>query len=850
MIGQMFHHYRIVSELGRGGMGVVYAAEDTKLQRKVALKILHASQNAAEGQGEGQRRLMREARAAAQLQHPHICPVFGFEESEGRAYLVLAYIEGKPLSKLIAGHELSLEQILKVTEQVAGALDAAHAVGIVHRDIKPGNILVTSDLHAYILDFGLARQESQSTSSLDGNFAGTPAYVAPEQAQGKPVTAASDQYSLAVAVYEMLTGRLPFAGGRPAEMLYRVVYEAPAALTPSRFSLSESIEGALLRALSKDPADRFPTVSGFAAALQGEQAGVLSTKPMGLKSLLPAADNTRPKRRQWILALAATLLGAAALGGVALWQWPLPAEELKKVAVLPLNVVGGDMQLATLAQGFAETLTTQLSEIEELPVKLSVVPASEVRARRVVSAEEARRYYNVNFAITGNAQRQGEMVIFTLSLVDAEKLTQAATRTLRFEAAKAVAVQDAAIPAALQMLKINLPAGQSESLQLGGTRNSEAYAKYLEGRGLLARHDQKGNLAQARTALENSVALDGNYALAYTALGEAYWRLAKQGLDAGLKEQAISASKRAVELAEKSAAAHAHFAECLEQFDRTPEAIEQLKIALQIAPSHGQASRAIARLYGKLGRDAEAEGAFEEAQRRRPTDWMVRTDYGAFLLARNRYVDAERAFQAARELTPDNTVVLRLLGNTYMANARFQEAAATLRAALRFQENPAGLNALGVALYYRHGFEEAETALQRAIALDNKRYRSFGNLGTVQRQIRGKEETAKQNLGRAVQLVQQSLELNPNQHNDLANLAEYYAKLGDAKGAEAAIARIPEDLRRLYADRIGLAWELLGKRAEAIAMLRQANTNRALLEADPDLAALSRDAAWKRAWKN
>lgn len=850
MIGQMFHHYRIVSELGRGGMGVVYAAEDTKLQRKVALKILHAGESSAEGNGEGQRRLMREARAAAQLQHPHICPVFGFEEDEGRSYLVLAYIEGNPLSRLIAANELSLEQVLKLSAQVAGALDAAHAVGIIHRDIKPGNILVTPELHAYILDFGLARQESQSTSSLDGKFAGTPAYVAPEQAQGKPVTAASDQYSLAVAVYEMLTGRLPFAGGRPAEMLYRVVYEAPAPMTPARFSLDEGMERAVLRALSKDPAERFRTVTEFVAALQGNQLGDLSTKQMGSRPLGLVGREAQSHRRKWLSGLGAFLLGAVVIGSVALWQWTAKGEDFKRVAVLPLNVVGSDAQLATLAQGFAETLTAQLSEIEELPVKLSVVPASEVRARRVVSAEEARRFYNVNFAITGNAQREGEMVVFTLSLVDAENLTQAATRTLRFEATKAVAVQDAAIPAALQMLKINLPPGESESLQLGGTRNSEAYAKYLEGRGYLARHDQQGNLAQARTALEAAVALDRNYALAQTALGEVYWRLAKLGLDAGLKEQAITASKRAVELAEKSATAHARYAECLEQFDRTPEAIEQLKIALQVAPSHGEASRAIARLYGKLGRDAEAEGAFEEAQRRRPTDWMVRTDYGAFLLARNRYADAERAFRAARELTPDNTVVLRLLGNTYMADARFQEAADTLRAALRFQENPSGLNALGVALYYRHHFAEAEAALERSIALDAKRYRSFGNLGTVQRQVRGKEEKAKQNLARAVDLVRQALELNPNEHNDLANLAEYCAKLGDAKGAEAAIGKIPEDLRRLYADRIGLAWELIGKRAEAITMLRQANTNRALLEADPDLAALSRDAAWKRAWKN
>ncbi len=839
MIGQMIHHYRIVSELGRGGMGVVYAADDTKLHRKVALKILHPGEN----DGDGQRRLMREARAAAQLQNPYICPVFGFEDYEGRAYLVLAYIEGKPLSKLIAANELSLDQILKLTSQLASALDAAHGAGIIHRDIKPGNILVTPDLHPYILDFGLASQDSQSTSSLDGKFAGTPAYVAPEQAQGKEAVAASDQYSLAVTAYEMLTGRLPYSGGRAAELLYRVVYQEPAPLQPARFPLTAPQEAAVLRALRKDPCERFATAGEFAKALRDETiSGETLTKPMTLVAPAP-----RPLRRRLLAGLAAVALAAVAL---VFWRWPAESSPPKRIAVLPLKVVGGDAQIETLAQGFAETFTAQLSEIEELPAKLSVVPASEVRSRNVTSAEEARRYYNVNFAFTGNAQRQDGQVSFTLSLVDAEKLSVAATRTLRFDAAQAVALQDAAIPAALQMLKINLPKTESESLQAGGTRNSEAYAAYLEGSGYLARHDVKGNLAQARISLERAIALDPNYALAHTALGEVYWRLANSGLDPALKDRAIATAKRAVELAGKSATAHARYAACLEQFDRAPEAIQQLRTALEIAPAHGEASLALARLYGKLGRDAEAQTAFEEAQRKRPMDWMVRADYGTFLLARNRYGDAERAFLAAREITPDNTVVLRLLGNSYMAGARFQEAADALRASLRYQQSARTWNALGVALYYRHQYSEAEAALEKSVALDGKRYRAFGNLGTVQRKLPGKQEQARTNLSRAVALVRQELVLNPNEHNDIANLGEYLAKLGDPAGSAAAIARIPEDLRRLYADRIGLAYELNGKRADAIAMLVQAKVNRALLEADPDLTALCRDPAWKKAAGN
>jgi serine/threonine-protein kinase len=783
---------------------------------------------------------MREARAAALLQHPHICPVHAFEEFEGHAFLVLAHIEGRPLSRWIAEARLTLPQVLTLTARVAAALDAAHEAGLVHRDIKPGNILVTENLHPYILDFGLASRETQSTSSLEGKFAGTPAYVAPEQAQGLPTGPESDQYSLAVTVYEMFTGRLPFAGGRAAELLYRVVHEVPLPIEPARFPLPPDTQRALLRALSKNPKDRFASTLEFAKALG-------ATGPEATTRTATNLDNAPRPTRRWLWIAALVL--CALFGGGAYWLWNssvLKAEELRRVAVLPLTVVGGDPQLSTTAQGFTETLTAQLTEIEDLPVRLSVVPASEIQARRVASAEEARRYYKVSFVISGNAQRRGDRMFFNLLLVDAEKLTQAASRSLSFDANQSITLQDAAVPAALQMLKISLPDSQRESLQSGGTRISAAYAAYLEGRGLLSRYDQAGNIDAAGASLERAVAADPAYALAHTALCEVYRLKAVRDLDSSLKEKSLAAGRRAIELAPNSALAHVRLGDSLASFDRIPEAIEQFRAALRLAPANGEAHRALAKLYGQQGRDREARAAFEEALRKRPTDWLLQVEFGSYLLSRKMFVEAERALLTARELTPDNVVALRLLGNTYMAQARFQEAAATLEASLRYQQNPITYNALGVARYYRHDYALAEAALEKAIALDPKRYRSYGNLGTVQRQL-GKAEAARQNLNKAVEIARQTLALSPNNHNDLANLAEYAAKLGDRAAADAAIAQIPEDLRRLYADRIGLAYELLGRRAEAIATLVSSNANRTFIEADPDLRLLVSDPAWRRA---
>ncbi len=839
MLGQTVQHYRILSELGRGGMGIVYAAEDTRLNRRVALKFLHRD----EGGLESQRRLAREARAAAQLQHPNICPVYGFEEYEGGAFLVLAYIDGRPLSRWIAGGELSYPQVLAVTKQVAGALDAAHRAGIVHRDIKPGNILVTAELHAYVLDFGLASQQTQSTSSLDEKFGGTPAYVAPEQAQGHSTGAAADQYSLAVTVFEMLTGRLPFRGGRAAELLYRVVHEAPDDLEPARCEVPPESAAAIQRALSKAPKDRFATAGEFAAALGGarveddQDTHTLARTGAGL-SAASLSRRTLP----WMGL-------AAAAAGAAYWRWggsAAPRPPLR-IAILPLQVSGDDPQLRALAEGFTETLTAQLTQVEDVSERVSVVPASEVLTSKVSSASQARQLYNVQLALGGSAQKRGERKVFNLLLIDAEKLVQQASRTLEFGSGNAVELQDAMIPAALRLLQIALPATQAASSAEGGTRSSAAYAAYLEGRGYLVRYDQKGNLEKARALLERAVEEDPNYALARTALAAVYTRTAKDAGDPQGRERAVAAAREAVRLAPQLVAAHTRLGETLAEFGKAGEAEAELRRALTLSPTNGEAHRALANLLGLEGRDGEAQAAFEEALRRRPADWLLHTDLGNFFLLRNRLEEAERSYRRAIDLTPDNYIVLRLLGNTLRRQSRNREAAEVFRASLQFQEHANTYNSLGLALYYQRRFPEAAEAIGKALRLSPKNYRLYGNLGTVERHLPGQRETGLAHLREALAMARETVRLRQGDNNTYANMAEYAAKLGDREAAMEAVGRIPAAVRRLYGERLGLAYELSGQRAAAIAILAESQARAATIESEPDFDELTRDPSWKRA---
>jgi len=305
MIGQALSHYRVLEKLGGGGMGVVYRAEDERLRRHVAIKLLPQELTR---DADAKRRFVLEAQAASALDHPNICTIHEIDETpDGQLFLVMAYYDGETLKTKIERGPLKLDAALDYAVQMAQGLVKAHGAGIVHRDIKPANTLVTSDGLVKILDFGLARLLGQTGVTRTGTTLGTPAYMSPEQMLGSEVDARSDLWSMGVVLYEMLSGQLPFGGEHPATIAHAITHATPAPLTSLRSGIPIELERIVGRMLAKSPADRYQTAADLLSELRRVQRESDSRQVTIVAA--PQSPNVRGKRTRayWAMGMTATV---------------------------------------------------------------------------------------------------------------------------------------------------------------------------------------------------------------------------------------------------------------------------------------------------------------------------------------------------------------------------------------------------------------------------------------------------------------------------------------------------------------------------------------------------------------
>ncbi len=845
ILGSVVSHYRVSEQLGRGGMGVVYKAHDTRLDRWVALKFL-----SADSLSETDRlRFVGEAQAAARVHHPNICPIYEIDEHEGQLFFAMALVDGKTIDHLLAREPLPLAAALDIALQVANGLEAAHRLGVIHRDIKTSNVAVDTSGHAWILDFGVALRQDSHRLTAPGGAVGTPAYMSPEQAQGLSVDHRTDIWSLAVILFEMITGQLPFHRGSHYSVLHAIVTEQAADISALRPGVPVRLAQFFEKAFDKDPAQRWQSATEVQTELNQIRATVpeptrtlTSYVPLVTAPLIPPASKKNRGSLGVLTLIACALL---AWGAQRLWfTTKLPDE--KRIAVLPFTVPGNDPGVRTLADGLVETLTSKLTQIEEFQGKLMVVPASEIRGRNIASVEDARRIYDANLAITGSAQRWSDRVQFTMNLVDTATIRQLASRTVEFDAANPIGLRDGAVNSAVRLLALKLSKESSTSLVAGETSTQSAYSKYLKGAGYLARYDLTGNVDRAIASFTDATRLDPKYALAYAALGQARWRKAKMDSDPGQAQQARDDIETAIRLDPRLVEARVKLGEIFSESGQVEEAIQQEHQALQMAPDNAEAYRALGQAYAAAHQDAPAENAFREAVQRSPNDWYGHLLLGLFYWNRGRNSDARIAWEAARKLTPDNEVVYRDLANLDLREGKFQQASDLISKTLRFEPGPKTYSTLGIAYYYQKRYEEAAEALGTGIRLDPGEYRNWGNLGTVYRHLPGKDKDARDAFEKAIALASKSLLVMKADYSTQANLAEYWAKLGDKRQAMAAIDKIPEAARGPQIDRIVLAYELTGERKKAVSAVQSLTLDDSMLtylRNDPDLEALWRDPA-------
>ena len=531
MIGQTVSHYRILGKLGGGGMGVVYEAEDMKLGRHVAVKFL--PENLA-GDAKSLERFTREARAASQLNHPNICTIHGIEDNHGHPFIVMEKLEGESLKQHISGHAMETDKVLDVGVQVADALVASHSKNIVHRDIKPANIFLTPTGQVKVLDFGLAKlvhnmeDEAAVDNSLTavGVIPGTAVYMSPEQARSETVDARSDLFSFGVVLYEMSTGKKPFAGNNSLMTLDAVLHSKPTPPRELNPKIPIELEGIIGKAMEKDRNHRYQSAaemkSDLALLKRESESGQLKsgTHTAMLRSATRTFSHGNRLQNYLLLAMAAVLV--TVLSAVGAWWYKhrevANEEQRNAIAVLPLQNLNGDPNIDYLRYALADELTSVLTYARSLDVR----PASVTRRFTAMDLDPKKVGLDLRVGrlLTGSYRKQGDELAVTLEAIDVPTDRLVWQTTVLAKADDMIGLQDQLTAQLQHGLLPVLGGGGGEVVATSRPKNQQAYDLYL--RSVAVPHDPKPN-QEAIKMLEWAVGIDDTYAPAWEALGQRYY---------------------------------------------------------------------------------------------------------------------------------------------------------------------------------------------------------------------------------------------------------------------------------------------------------------------------------------
>jgi eukaryotic-like serine/threonine-protein kinase len=583
MIGSTLGNYKILEKIGEGGQGTVYKAIDSKLGRTVVIKVLPAELTAKEA---NLKRFEREARLASALDHPNICTIFDLNEINGIHFIVMQYIEGRNVRQLVNGRPLSLDSALSIALQTADALAAAHARGIIHRDIKAGNVMVTPTGQVKVLDFGLAKlldDEAARTSGIHhteltevGIPYGTATYAAPEQARGDRVDSRADVFSTGVLLYEMLTGSWPFRGQTAVDVRHAVLNDEPAPISKVRpGQVPARLQQIIDKALAKDPRNRYQKISYFADDLRaltrelGSEAlpGINDTSiPVAPKHLSPGSPVTRALR--WLTGVrsAESSSSGSRRTGQSSDAQESPITSLadgdrKSVAILPFKNIGNDRETDFYQFSLADAAITELARVRSLVVRPSSVIVK--YQNKQVDAADVGRELSVDAILTAAFLRAGERLRVTAQLLDVRTSEILWSERIDADASDIIGVQDTIVQRIVEGLRLELSPDEKGELRKGATADAAASEEYLRGRDSLATfiyHTiEREHLDAAIEHFRRAIEIDPNFALAHSALGSCYVNRVLKGLgQAGDHEKAKNAFRKALALDPKLLEARMH----------------------------------------------------------------------------------------------------------------------------------------------------------------------------------------------------------------------------------------------------------------------------------------------------
>jgi serine/threonine protein kinase/tetratricopeptide (TPR) repeat protein len=788
--GKKLGRYEVLSKLGAGGMGEVYLAQDTKLDRKVALKILPAELASNRDRME---RFVREAKSAAVLNHPNIAQIFEIDEDDGSHFIVMEFIDGVTLREKLHREKTDLRKLMRYLQHVAEGLAKAHAAGIVHRDLKPDNIMITRDGHAKILDFGLVKlleprlaetaiddnQEEAATAilqqhSIPGMIMGTVGYMSPEQAQGKTneIDQRSDIFSFGCILYEAVTGHKAFAGKDVVDSLNKIIREPVAPISDFRPDAPNHLQRIVRRCLAKDPEDRYQTIKDVAIELRdlrhelahgaevnttvppagSETATASGVKSASLESAGSSSHSARTssaeygvtgiKQHKFAVAVVLFVVVAAAVGVAGYLYLPGKAKAaIQSIAVLPFENGSGKTDLDYLSDGVSESIIDRLSQLPQLKV---IARSSSFRYRgQNLNLKEISDALQVQAIVTGRVVQRGDSYQIRIEMIDTRENQNLWSETFNRNASDIQSVQTDISRLIAENLRLRLSGTQTQQLATQPT-NPEAYELVLKGRF----YSNKGGTENQKRAIEcfqQAIAVDPNCALAYAGLADAYRFLGGDPKERLPKRE--TAVRRALELDENLAEAHFSMGQYQRDLWQWQEAELEYKRAMQLNPNYSHAHSGLSGLLSLLGRHDEAIAEDRRARELDPVGVIVNTVVGRTLHYARRYDEAIEHLKRTIDLDQTSPTAHISLGDVYVTKGLYREAVAEYHTAIKLGDASNEVQIRLGAAYAKMGERERALDILKGLQTSD-RYVSAGQLAILYAAL-GEREQAFASLERA-----------------------------------------------------------------------------------------------------
>jgi TolB-like protein/Tfp pilus assembly protein PilF/tRNA A-37 threonylcarbamoyl transferase component Bud32 len=737
--------YQVIEELGKGGMGRVYKVFDTDIKEKVALKLLKPE---IASDKETIERFSNELKYARKISHRNVCRMYDLGKSEGTYFITMEYVQGEDLKSMIrmaAG--LSIGAVLSIGKQVCDGLAEAHSLGVVHRDLKPQNIMIDKGGNAKIMDFGIARSIREKGITGPSVLIGTPEYMSPEQAEAKEVDYRSDIYSLGIILYEMATGRVPFEGDTALSIAMKHKGEAPK--NPKQFNpnIPDDLSSVILKCLEKNKADRYQTAAEVRSELEKIEKGIPTTE-----RVVPEKKAFTSKEITVTFGLKRVLLPALGLlflviAAIVIWKiFPkkeaAPAASAKKsIAVLPFEDLSQAKNNEYLCDGISETLINALTNIEGLWVPAQTSAFS--FKGKTQDIREIGQKLGVDNVLEGSVQVAGDNLRVTARISNVQDGRQVWSEIFNRKMADMFAIQDDIAKAIVTALKIKLLGEKGVPLIKKYTENLEAYRLYLLGRDFWNKRG-KADLIKSIEYFEKATEIDPNYALAYAGVADAYSILGNNGFwSAGQAfPKAKAAALKALQIDDKLAEAHSSLAAILWDYDWDFVGAEkEFKLAVELNPGYATAHHWYAYFLSNLGRHEEASKEIEIARNLDPLAPRIAANVGLLLYFARRYDQALEELNKALEVDPNHSITHRYLGWANEAMGKYEEATKSFLRDIELsggsKDEQAGIAGCYALMGKR---EEAQKILNNIIEFSKGNYVSSVTIASVYSTLGEKEQ--------------------------------------------------------------------------------------------------------------